>query len=256
MDRVDYDNRQHAVYAQGRKLSTNTIAVWMRTFSTHCPDRRPLAVLDLGSGIGRFSSALADTFGGPVYGVEPSRRMREIAERSNDHDSVTYLAGSAERIPLPTDSCDVVVMFLVLHHVQDQERAAGEIARVLRPGGRVLVRSTFSDRIPDLRWHHFFPRAVDIEREIFPTVGHVVEVFSAVGLRQSALQAVPVHLAGSLAEHADRLRLRAISTFEHLSADETAQGFAALEAAVARETTPQSVESTSDLLVLAAGSAR
>ena len=36
--------------------------------------------IDLGSGTGRFTPALADTFGGPVYGVEPSARMRETAQ--------------------------------------------------------------------------------------------------------------------------------------------------------------------------------
>jgi ubiquinone/menaquinone biosynthesis C-methylase UbiE len=250
MERVDYDQRQYAVYSQGRWLGFEAVAAWMRTFVAHCPSRRPLAVLDLGSGVGRFTPALAETFGGPAYGVEPSDRMREIAVRSVTAESVTYLAGSAERIPLPDRSCDVVVMFLVLHHVQDRRATAAEIARVLRPGGRVLVRSTFADRLPDKRWHHFFPRAVEIEKNLFPTLDDVVELFASVGLSRLALETVPVRDAVSLAEHAERLRHRAISTFEYLSEDEIARGFAALDAAVAEESTPRPVESTADLLVL------
>jgi hypothetical protein len=61
---------------------------------------------------------------------------------------------------------------------------------------------------------------------------------------------VPIRLAESLAEHAERLHLRAISTFEYPTEDETTRGFAALAEAVAQETTPQPVETTSDLLVL------
>lgn len=250
VEKVDYDDRQHAVYAQGRAVSPAMIAAWMNAFAGHAPARRPLAVLDLGSGTGRFTPALARTFGGPVYGVEPSQRMRHRAEQSSAHSAVTYLAGCAERIPLAADSCDLVLMYLVFHHVPDPGAAAADIARVLRPGGRVLIRSTFADRMPDLWWHQFFPRAAEIEKEMFPTTGQVGEAFSAAGLRILALEPVPEHFADSLAESTARLRLRAISTFEYLTDEETAQGFAALDAAVAAEDSPQPVDGVSDLLVL------
>jgi ubiquinone/menaquinone biosynthesis C-methylase UbiE len=93
--RIDYDEQQHAVYARGRALSPEVIAAWMTAFARHAGPRRPLTVLDLGSGTGRFTPALAQTFGGPVYGVEPSARMRAVAEESARHNNVTYLAGSA-----------------------------------------------------------------------------------------------------------------------------------------------------------------
>lgn len=250
MEKVDYDDRQHAVYAQGRAVSPAMMAAWMAIFARHAPGQRPLAVLDLGSGTGRFTPALARTFGGPVYGVEPSPRMRHMAQGSSGHPAVTYLAGSAERIPLAADSCDVVLMYLVLHHVPDREAAAAGIARVLRPGGRVLIRSTFADRMPDLWWHQFFPRAAEIEKEMFPTVSQVGEAFCAAGLKILALEPVSERFAGSMAESAARLRLRAISTFEYLTEQETARGFAALDAAVAAETSPQPVDGVSDLLVL------
>ncbi len=70
--KVNYDDRQFAVYARGRAMSPAMRDRWMTVFASHVPPRRPLAVLDLGCGIGRFTPALADTFGGPVYGVEPS----------------------------------------------------------------------------------------------------------------------------------------------------------------------------------------
>jgi ubiquinone/menaquinone biosynthesis C-methylase UbiE len=248
--KVDYDDRQFAVYARGRAVTPAVVARWMRVFAGHAPSQRPLAVLDLGSGIGRFTPALAATFGGPVYGVEPSGRMRDIAIRSSAHPAVTYRPGCAEDLPLPAGCCDVVVMFLVFHHVADPVAGAAEISRVLRPGGRVLIRSTFADRMPDLWWHRFFPRAIEIEQEMFPTVGEVEAAFSSTGLRIMGLEPVRERFAGSLAESAARLRLRAISTFEHLTEQETADGFAALDAAVLAGTPLQPVEATSDLLVL------
>jgi ubiquinone/menaquinone biosynthesis C-methylase UbiE len=249
---IDYDQRQFDVYARGRALSPEAIDAWMRAFARHAAPHRPLAVLDLGSGTGRFTPALAETFGGPVHGVEPAARMREIAEASARHPQVTYLDGAAERIPLPDGSCDLVLMYLSFHHVGDREAAAREVARVLRPstGGRVLVRSTFADRMPDLLWHRYFPRARAIEEEVFPTVSEVERVFAAVGLRRLALDQVPHRMAPSLAEYADRLHLRAVSTFEHMTEDEIAEGFAALDRDAAAETEPRPVEEDCDLLVL------
>ena len=93
---VDYDGRLHRVYAAGRGLAAESLQGWMRAFAAEVTERRPLTVLDLGCGIGRFTPALAETFGGPVYGVEPSREMRRQAVAGAAHPDVTYLDGAAE----------------------------------------------------------------------------------------------------------------------------------------------------------------
>ncbi|MEO3755537.1 class I SAM-dependent methyltransferase [Streptomyces sp. B6B3] len=247
--RVDFDRRLHAVYARGRALPAETMAEWMRVFAGHAP-RRPAVVLDLGSGTGRFTPALAEAFGGPVHGVEPSARMRAVAEESAAHPAVAYRHGSAEDIPLPDGSCDLALMFFVLHHVRDRPAAAAEIARVLRPDGRLLIRSWFTDRMPDLLWHRYFPRAREIELGVFPALSDVLDVFGAVGLRRIAFERVRLTLTPSLAAYADRLRQRAGSTFELLTEAEITAGQAALDAAAAAETTPTPVVEDCELLVL------
>lgn len=50
---MDYNRHQYAVYARGRALLPETVASWMAAFARRAPSRRPLTVLDLGSGIGR-----------------------------------------------------------------------------------------------------------------------------------------------------------------------------------------------------------
>lgn len=247
--KIDYDERLHAVYAQGRSISAARLSAWVRVFAAHLPAGRPLTIVDLGSGTGRFTPALAEEFGGPIFGVEPSQKMLDIAEAQSRHLAVTYLKGSAEKMPLVDKCCDAVLMFLSLHHVRDRTAAAGEIARVLRPNGRLLIRSDFADRIPERRWHDFFPRASAIEQEMCPSTAEVEAQFARVGLKRIALESVRDQFAASLAEAAAKLRLRAISTFEHMTEPEIAEGFAALDRAVAEETNPQTDE-ISDLLVL------
>ena len=92
MREVNYDDRQHLVYARARALTPAGLTEWLHVFARHAPARRPLAVLDLGSGTGRFTPALADEFGGPVWGVEPSDHMRANAEEHAAHPGDHHLA--------------------------------------------------------------------------------------------------------------------------------------------------------------------
>jgi len=111
---VDYDKYQHQVYREARSMPPGMCDRWMDVFAEYLPARRPLVILDLGAGTGRFAPALAERFGGPVYGVEPSSQMRAQAEATS-HVGVTYLAGKAEDIPLEDQSVDGVLMFLSFH---------------------------------------------------------------------------------------------------------------------------------------------
>lgn len=141
-------------------------------------------------------------------------------------------------------------MYLVLHHVPDHRAAATEIARILRPAGRLLIRSMFSDRLPDLPWHRYFRQARELEAQIFPALAEVTDTFSVAGFRFITVEQVRQQVASSLAAYAERLHLRALSTFEYLTEQETAVGFAALDTAVAAETVSRPVEEDCDLLVL------
>jgi ubiquinone/menaquinone biosynthesis C-methylase UbiE len=246
---VDYNDHQHVGYAAGRDHGLAHARGWAEVFAAPAPTARPLAVLDLGCGTGRFLEALAETFGGPIYGVEPSERMR-VQAAARGIGGVEVLAGRAEAIPLPDASCDLVLMFLSFHHVRDKPTAAAEIARVLRPGGRVLIRSQFPERFPDIAWHAYFPSARQIELEMFPALAEVEAVFAGVGLERRDLVTINELFADSVAEHAARLKYRAISTFEHLRESEIVDGFARLDVAVAQETTPRPVFALSDVLVL------
>jgi ubiquinone/menaquinone biosynthesis C-methylase UbiE len=247
--RVNFDDRLWRSYEKGRALSPQAVAGWMDAVARHVGPERPLTVLDLGSGTGRFTPSLADRFGGPVYGVEPAGRMRQVAQSSNAHPSVTYLEGRAEQIPLPAAHVDLAFLFFVLHHFVDRAAAARELARVVRTGGVVCVRTQFSDRLRDVSWRRYFPRAFEIEKAMFPTFEQTVEMFVREGFEVAALDEVETELAPSLAALVERLRHRAISTFELLSEAEVDEGLAAMEraAAVAGE---EPVRELGDLLVL------
>lgn len=249
---VDYDGRMHRVYAEGRRLAPQSLAEWRAVFARLAPSPRPLTVLDLGSGTGRFTPLLADEFGGPVYGVEPSDRMREIAVAGAAHPAVTYLSGRAERIPLDDETCELALLYLSFHNFADQPAAFAELARVLRPGGVVLLRSQFSDRMPDLYWYRYLPSARRVDAAMYKPLADVVAMARAAGLATSG---VPerVSIAGTpptLRGLSERLALRPYSTFTHLDDDEVETGLAALAADAATDPDRAMPTFAEDLLVL------
>ena len=247
--KVDFDDRLWERYELGRALPEHSLAVWMDAVARHAVPERPLSVLDLGSGTGRFSPSLATRFGGPVYGVEPAAKMRDVARRVNAHPAVTYLDGRAESIPLPDSSCDLAFLYFVLHHFDRSDLAAGELARVLRPSGLVCIRTQFSDRLGDVKWRSYFPRALEVERTMFPSLDETMTTFRASGFEPVALEEVEFEVAPTPAAHLERLRHRAISTLELLTEDELEAGFAAMAEAVAAAA-PAPVVERGDLLVL------
>jgi ubiquinone/menaquinone biosynthesis C-methylase UbiE len=145
---------------------------------------------------------------------------------------VRYLAGEAADIPLPDGGADFVLMFLSFHHVQDRAAAAGEIARVLKPGGRLFLRSTFRERIPDHWWRGFFPRSREIEEAMFPSTDEARAIFETAGFSTLEVVQPEIPFEGDLREAVERLRLRAVSTFEHMTEQELTEGFARLDAAL------------------------
>jgi ubiquinone/menaquinone biosynthesis C-methylase UbiE len=249
MRRIDYDTEQYRDYARGRALTERQLQVWISAFAALLPERRPLAGLDVGSGTGRYTPALARAFG-PVTGVEPSVRMREIAQAQSQHPGVRYLAGSAEDMPVPSDSADYALMFLSWAHVQDKPRAARELARVLRSGGRLLLRSQFSDHLPDLWWLEHFPRSVEAHAAPFQPLHEVIAMFTSAGWRVVSFGTVTVPSPGTRADMLERLRLRTFSVFAYFTPDELEAGFRGLEQDVAADPGAPAPAEPSTLLTL------
>lgn len=84
---VDYE-RQASQYSRGRARSDDAVRVWRSVAERWLGALRPRHVLDLGSGVGRFSPLLADWLGCRVTGVEHSEGMRGIALAERAHPSV------------------------------------------------------------------------------------------------------------------------------------------------------------------------
>ncbi|GAA4901701.1 methyltransferase family protein [Actinomycetospora succinea] len=110
-------------------------------------------VLDAACGTGRWAAYLAGR-GHVVVGVDQSPAMLDLA-RAKLPDA-RFLDGDLARLPLPDASVDAAVCALALVHVEDLHQAIGELARVVRPGGRIVV-SDVHPFLVMLGWQAQFP---------------------------------------------------------------------------------------------------
>ncbi len=107
-------------------------------------------VLDLGSGGGIDVILSAKRVGptGVAYGLDMTDEMLALARRNQQEAGITnaiFLKGVIEQVPLPADSVDVVISNCVINLSTDKPAVLTEIARVLRPGGRIGVSDVVAE---------------------------------------------------------------------------------------------------------------
>src|SRR6478735_1647226 len=107
-------------------------------------------VLDLGSGGGIDVLLSARRVGptGLAYGVDMTDEMLDLAQRNAQTARVKnaiFLKGEIENVPLPAESVDVVISNCVINLSTDKTSVLSELARVLRPGGRIGISDVVAE---------------------------------------------------------------------------------------------------------------
>jgi SAM-dependent methyltransferase len=149
---VDYE-RVAARYQQGRSLAADVLDRWATAVEPYLPPG-PIRVVDVGAGTGIFAAAWPRWTTAAVIAVEPSAAM--VNAGKVDVSGASFVLGVAEALPLRGDCADVVWVSTALHHFADVHQAVHEFARVLGPGGRVLVR-TYAPGRTEITWLDEFP---------------------------------------------------------------------------------------------------
>ena len=121
-------------------------------------------VVDIGSGAGTDLLLAARHVGssGRAIGVDMTAEMRDRASAGARECGLTHvevLEGDATSLPLDDESVDVVISNGVLNLVPEKERAFAEIARVLRPGGRLQIADIVTGRRAQFCDFHARPQA-------------------------------------------------------------------------------------------------
>jgi ubiquinone/menaquinone biosynthesis C-methylase UbiE len=124
-----------------------------RLFSLLSPQPKK-KYLDIGCGTGNYTIALHE-MGVDMTGIDPSDLMLQEAKSKNP--DIRWVNGTAENIPLPDNSMSGAIATLTIHHWTDLDKSFSDVARVLKPGSRLVV-FTFTPEQENGYWfNYFFP---------------------------------------------------------------------------------------------------
>jgi ubiquinone/menaquinone biosynthesis C-methylase UbiE len=176
-------------------------------------------LLDLGCGTGRWSLLLAERTGCRCIGVDNSPEMLARAKEKDEAGRCEWCFGEAVAPPVPPESCDVVLMSLLLHFTEDVPAVFRAALPCLCPGGILLVRQPTLEQLADDPIHRFFPESLAIERRRTPLRREIEFWLEEAGFTSILVEPVHMRCYHSLDAWFEEIRLRVASIFRLLPDD-------------------------------------
>lgn len=149
----DLNNRLHSLWQdqRWRKLAVRAAGV-----------RPEDVVADIACGTGDLTEAFARTDASRILGLDFTPAMLDIAEHKRTTraiprpERITYSEADAQDLPLEDASVDCVSIAFGIRNVKDPAKAVSEFARILRPGGRLVILEFDRPSIAPIRWFNDF----------------------------------------------------------------------------------------------------
>jgi SAM-dependent methyltransferase len=151
-------------------------AVYLGLLRKHLGPRRPRRVLDLGSGVGGFLAGLAELGELVAPADVDAESLGYSARREFPPNVARPLLAGACALPFASESFDLVCLFDVLEHLDDDRAAMREVARVLAPNGLAIAS------VPAHAWLYANNDRVAGHRRRYSR-GTLAKVFTSAGLR-------------------------------------------------------------------------
>ena len=181
-------------------------------------------VLDVACGTGDLSLVIAEACGARVVGVDFCRPMLDIAARKSADASRTipFVEGDALRLPFADEKFDAATIAFGLRNLSDVAGGLGELRRILKPGGRLVVLEFSRPVVPGFRalFQFYFSR-------VLPRVGGLV----------SGSRGAYEYLPDSVSKFPDQARLASLMKevgFENVDYRNLTGGIAALHSGTRR----------------------
>lgn len=131
---AEYDQRDTYYYSQNGKISCRDIAEQLRAIPYEF-------LLDVGCGTGFLIDLLTRQKAARYFGLDLSDEMIRVAQEKAI-PGASFTVGSADHLPYPDESFDIVTCSQSFHHYPYPEKAMLEAKRVLKPGGLYLLSDT------------------------------------------------------------------------------------------------------------------
>jgi demethylmenaquinone methyltransferase/2-methoxy-6-polyprenyl-1,4-benzoquinol methylase len=189
--------------AANRAISMGMDKIWRRKTVERLKPFRGGRYLDIGTGTGDLVfEILRQSANVQVDGIDPAEQMlaiaRDKAVRRGVGDAASFFTADALELPMEDESYDGIVSGFCFRNIEQRQKALGEMLRVLKPGGRlVILEATFPENaLVRLGYRLYTPLVPLVGRmlgggsaykylvdsiEDFPTPNTVTDMFSAAG---------------------------------------------------------------------------
>jgi len=151
-------------------------------------------ILDVATGSGGFIRKLIDAFKNydEVIGIDVSDKQFEEGQNDFEKDRVSFRKTDGAKLPYDDDTFDTVAICAGLHHLPEIKSVLLEMKRVLKPGGRFIVREMFCDnqsekQLSDVYLHHWAAKISRIEGKSHnPTLKRqqIIDLIDGLGLQE------------------------------------------------------------------------
>ncbi len=176
----DYEDISH-YYDTVRGFGPDYYRGWLDHIFRHGDLEDRQRVLDIGCGTGRYTVLMQQRSGRPMVGLDLAAGMLAKARaKAGDGSDLLLVRGDAQRLPFKDGSFDAATLILVVHHIEDLEKMANGIQRVLSPGGRVMFMTRDHDEI-EASYIAMFPGVLEIDLARFPRVDRLEAVLRDAG---------------------------------------------------------------------------
>ena len=104
-------------------------------------------VLDAATGRGEFINIIKNSFKSytQIIGIDSSEKSVDIAQKLFPENNIEIYRMNLEKLDFDDDSFDTVTMSSSLHHLEHPDKVFGELQRVLKPGGRLVLTEMYKD---------------------------------------------------------------------------------------------------------------
>ena len=194
-----------------------------------CPVARGGSILEIGCGTGKLLAEMAALTGaGQVVGIDPDPGM--LAQATGLETRI----GSAEHLPVESDTIDLAYLSLAFHLVE-QRRAARELHRVVRVGGYAAIWTLTPEHVTGYHLNRVFPSLTTVDLPRFQPPERWLGLLAGAGFEPVLEQQLVTERHTTAGALAAAVRGKFISTLALLPEDEWERGSRQLEAEAARD---------------------
>lgn len=135
--------------------------------------------LDIGCGTGNYTIALSSSHY-RFTGIDPSFEMLNMAKANNNH--IDWHIGTAENTGMPDNHFDGILASLTIHHWDNLEAGFSEMARVMKPDGRLVLFTTTPEQTSNYWLTRYFPVMMQRSLPPLPSYNTILKALRHSGL--------------------------------------------------------------------------